>query len=312
MLGPSGIATGPVLGRLVLVAAFALLPAALAGCGHPSRVSQPSPRSSAAPSPRSSAAPPATITVAGGDVPYVGTVPWANPVIATAATTTLTIYADGDLVGHGVCGLPTERVEVHQDADSVQVLVAGYAHPLSAGQACAGVGHSPQPHQVQLGAPLGSRRLIDTSDNAKHRVLVAAGVPTLSGVPAGYRQVPVTWDEQTGEVTRTWSTDPRLSSTPPSMITLTQAPAGVIQSHDGPRTPINPDGPNGALVAVGVAVANGTAQARVWDYTDVYNHIVTVRWTSANGLAHQLATFTPPGGRLGAPQAEALARAVHS
>lgn len=256
--------------------------------------------------------PPPTTTVDGRAIPYVGTVPWADAVIATAQSTTVTIFADGDRVGGDACGLPTERVQVRQNADSVVVLVAGYAQPLPPGVGCAGVGHLPQLQPIRLTAPLGTRRLIDASTQVAHAVLDASGVPTLTGLPAGYVPQPVQWDEKTGEVNRTWATTPPTSSTSASYITLTRAPAGVIESDDGPHTPgLNPDGPNGSLVASGVPVANGTARARVWAYDDLHNHMVTMRWTDADGLGHQLVTDTPPGGSLGVAQAEALARSVH-
>lgn len=297
----------------VAVAAVAAVVVPLTGPSHGGArveitVASPSTQASG-PFTASGITPPAAITVDGSEVPYVGTVPWSDAVAPSSASTTLTIYADGDQIGHEVCGLPTERVEVHQDAQTVQVLVAGYAHPLPAGTACSGVGHLPQPLTVHLTEPLGGRRVVDASTNTTRRVLAAFSVPTLAGVPTGFAQFPVTWDEKTGEVNRNWRTAPLSSSSMFSLITLTRASAGVIESHDGPPTPTNPDGPNGTLVASAVPVAGGAA--RVWDHTDRYQHIVTVRWTTPDGLEHQLLTSTPPGGSLGVPQAEALARSVH-
>lgn len=304
VIGRTGTTLGAGFGAVMLVPVAMLLATVLSGCGHHAA-------RAAGPFAGSIGAPPASITVSGSDIPYVGTVPWANAVTPTAAASTLTIYADGDQIGHGVCGLPTERVEVHQDSDSVQILVVGYAHPASTGPICAAVGHSPQPHQVQLAAPLGSRRLVDASNGAAHKVLVAASMPTLSGIPVGYRQVPVTWDEKTGAVTRVWRASTGPSTTPLSVIVFTRAPAGVIQSQDGPHTPSNPDGPDGTLVASGVAVAQDTAQARVWYYTDLHNNRVTARWAGPGGLGYQLITSTPPGGSVGVQQAETLARSAH-
>lgn len=249
---------------------------------------------------------PEAITVGGSVIPYVGTVPWLNAVTPSPDSTTLTIYADGDQIGHGVCGLPDERVEVHQDADSVQVLVAGYAQPLAPGVACAGVGHSPQPQQVQLTAPLGARRLVDASDNTTHKALTATTVPTLTGVPAGYQQQPVTWDEQTGEVVRSWRVPAGTGLAVPTSITLTQAPTGVLESQDPTAA-----GPAGTLIATGVPVADGTAQARVWEDSNTYGRSITVRWKGTDGPDHQLVTSAPPADGLSVTQAETLARSVH-
>lgn len=249
---------------------------------------------------------PATIMVGGSIVPYVGTVPWSDAVTPSPDSTTLTIYADGDKIGNGVCGLPTERIEVHQDADSVQVQVAGYAQPFPPGVACAGTAHRLQPHQIQLTAPLGARRLLDAANNTMHKALTASSVPTLAEVPAGYQQQPVTWNEQTGQINRSWRVPPAPALADSPSITLTQAPAGVIESQDP-----TPKGPEGALIATGVPVANGTAQARVWDYSNNDQRLITVRWTSADGLDHQLATSAPPARSLSPAQTEALARSVH-
>lgn len=121
---------------------------------------------------------PATITFGGRVIPYIGAAPWSDAVTPSPTSTTLTIYVDGDQFGH--CILPYERIEVHEDANSVQVLAAGYAQPVAPGTACAGVAHVPQPQQVQLSAPLGDRRLIDASDNTTHKAVTASSVPTLT------------------------------------------------------------------------------------------------------------------------------------
>lgn len=76
------------------------------------------------------------ITEGGKVIAYVGTAPWLNAVTPSPTATTLTIYVDGDQFGQ--CGLPYERIGVHQDAHSVQVLAVGYADPLPPGVACAG------------------------------------------------------------------------------------------------------------------------------------------------------------------------------
>lgn len=246
--------------------------------------------------------PPPTITVSGKVIPYVGPVPWSDAVIATADSTTITILADAD---NGLCGPPTERVEVHQDAETVRVLVAGYELPLPPGVACAAVAHGPQPLTVQLSAPLRDRHLVDAYDQVTHRVLVAATVPTLAGIPNGYEEQPIRWDESAREVERSWRTTGSLQAlVPPSMITLTKAPAGTVEA-DGM--------PDGTLVASGVPVAGGLA--RVWSYTSSYNGNngleVTVRWTGADGSVYQLVASTWSGSTIGVSQAEALGRSVH-
>lgn len=248
---------------------------------------------------------PSSITVSGTSIPYVGNIPWANAVTPTAHSTTLTIYADGDKAGH--CSLPIERVLVHQDAGTVVVLVAGYAQPLPTGTACAGVGHGPQPLTVDLRAPLGERHLVDAYDQVTHPLLIASTLPTLAGIPSGYEEEPVRWQDQTGQARRTWMAGGLRTTSEPvpqSMITLTRTPAARLEKDLGPAA--------GALVASDVPVAGGVA--RVWSYSSRYEGYsglqVTVRWTSFDGHDYELLTSTWSGG-LGVPQAEALARAVH-
>jgi hypothetical protein len=226
---------------------------------------------------------PGSLRVHGDRVPYAGALPWSEPVATTSTTRTITVYADGDRLPSRYCGLPAERVHVHQDAHAVTILVVGYEHALPAGTGCGGVGHGLQPHHVHLRAPLVARRLRDAFDGSTHRLLVASSVPTLTA-PAGLPQQSLTWDEDTGEVERTW-TDPR---TPDGAgLDLEQAPAGAIEAHDGPASAINPDGPNGTLVASDIPVpgpAGGTAKA--WDYLYLYGENVTLRWVDTDGLHH--------------------------
>lgn len=242
---------------------------------------------------------PSSITVSGASIPYVGNIPWADAVTPTADSTTLTIYADGDKAGQ--CGLPIERVSVRQDADTVVVLVAGYARPLPPGMACAGVGHGPQPLTVDLAAPLGQRHLVDAYDQLTHPLLVGSTVATIPVAPAGYVEQPVQWDQQTGEVTRSWllkaSTE---QAQPPSYLYLRRAPAGMIEAQNASSA--------GTLVASGVPVPGGLA--RVWSYHNEIGHEFTVLWRGAGGLEYEVDLNTPPDSSLGVAEAEALARSV--
>lgn len=246
--------------------------------------------------------PPPSITVSGTVIPYAGPVPWSDAVIASPGATWMMISAD---IGQKLCGYNEERVEVRQEADAVEVLVAGYAKPAPVGVACTADRRGPAPLAIRLQAPLGARHLVDAYDHVRHEVLVASTVATVSGVPSAYYAQPISWEDTTRVVHRSWTTTgSQKLLLPPSTITLTKAPAGTIEA-DGM--------PDGALVASGVPVAD--ALARVWSYASSYNGHegleITIRWTGADGSAYQLVTSTWSGSTISVPQAEALARSVH-
>ena len=235
---------------------------------------------------------PTSIVVAGKTIPYAGGVPWAGAVIASPDSTSLTVAADGDAIvtKKFVCGLPQERVYVHESSTTVTVLVAGYAEPLPAKYACAAVGHEPQLNRITLNRPLGSRGLIDATGAKRHDVLVASTVPA-PRVPTGYTARPLQWDEQTGLATRIYST--------PAMVETIQLGYGTA------NTLADPGGGFSRVASVRIAAASAT----VWRNNDARIDMTTVIWSLGQHRL-ELTVQGDPQRHLSVAAAIALARTV--
>jgi hypothetical protein len=247
------------------------------------------------------AAPPAgkpshqtTIEVNGKSVPYAGAVPWVSPVAEGAASRVLTVFADGDRAAGNLCGLPVERVSVTESSTSVMVLVSGYGTPLPAGIGCAGTGHTPQPQRIALKVPLGSRVVIDASDNAQHPVLDVRTVPQPTKLPVGFAALPLSWDETTGFVER-----------------------GYLKNADG-RESISLGygdfGPDGSNAPSGQVVGQTTIAGSIspiWRQADgLTNDITTFKWTPAGKKTIQLSVAGTAKEHLSVSQAIEIARSV--
>ncbi|WP_375401547.1 hypothetical protein [uncultured Amnibacterium sp.] len=254
--------------------------------------------SKALPGPVSTPAP--TITAGGAALRYAGVVPWRNAVRATEDSRELTIAGDGDAV-HGrefVCGgTDAQRVQVHETATSIEILVLGYAAPkeFEAGD-CIGVGHATTAHTVHLKAPVGARAIVDMSNRTKHSVLTDADVPKAGYVPAGYVDLGATWDDRFPGVTRTYASRPATGSGT-EHFTLEIGFDGIFDALDHPYWTKGP------------TTAVRGAAATVWRHSDMYNVNTLIEWHRGS-LIYRLTTFGTPTQHLTEQQAVAIARSV--
>lgn len=240
-----------------------------------------------------------SIRVHGVSIPYAGPVPWADAVATAPDPQTLTIFADGDRTRGIVCDLPTERVAVTETPTSVSVSVLGYQTPIPAGTGCAGVGHSPQPHQITLRAPLGHRRLLDTFDGSSHRVLDASAIPRPTLVPAGFVTQLIEWDEKQDFVTRSYSEN--VAKQRSLSIVLEYGVFSTCQCA------VEHSAPNGRLAGT---VGVGRVSAQLWRYTDSNNDITTLQWTPPGSKTIRLTVSGPPAQHLAVSEAVIIARSV--
>jgi len=176
---------------LAVLASLVLFTAGCGGSGHGHATSS----NTATASPiRTHATPPAPPG-------SLGVIDWTAPVLEPDGA--ITVYADVDATPNYCLtdGVPRLQPAVAENAGQLTVTVTAY-RPANrpSGKACSSIGHAPVPVTVRSTQPLGSRTLVDAATGRRHPVLAAASMPDAGYLPAGYREQPLTWDENSPDI----------------------------------------------------------------------------------------------------------------
>ncbi|MGH8862385.1 MAG: hypothetical protein ACRDVG_14350 [Jatrophihabitantaceae bacterium] len=244
---------------------------------------------------------PKSVQAGGHRLPYVGVVPWANPVSDSRDPDVIYVFADNDHVhASNVCHVTADRaIVVDETARHVTILIAGYGAPMDAGSDCDGAGTRPSPVAVPLQSPVAGRTVIDVSDGKPHPVLDASTVPRPKSVPAVCGSPAVLrWDEKTSVSTQTYL--PPLPRGRPSrcIIVIDYGPTAAIDALDNaPGFQVRP-----------VQISGATAT--VVRYNDVNNHNFVLEWTPHKGTEIRLQVHSAPASPLTETDVLAIARSI--
>lgn len=146
------------------------------------------------------------------ELKLIGAAPWADAVLQADGRTVTVSHAFPK--GSVQCGrgLPVLRATVIAQTRS-QVVIAATAYessqrPPADSLVCTTPGVQGQREDsavVSLSSALGSRMLIDATDHKKHPVLRDDAIPQAGYVPAGFRHVGLSWSEESGYASRTYT-----------------------------------------------------------------------------------------------------------
>jgi hypothetical protein len=240
---------------------------------------------------------PKSVTVHGTKLPYVGELPWANPVADPHDPRVVYVFADNDAVhaGGDICYAQADRGLARRSGQTIVVTVAGYGIPIGSDGVCPALAHSPASVRVELPGPLGHRSLVDASGTA-HPVLDPSTVPAPTIVPGSCRIHEIRWDERTGIASRTYEDASKF-----------QFRCWIVVTY-GTDAQIRGLGFPGGASELPMRIHGQVVP--VWHFTNVDNAQYTLRWRLPGGKSLQLMVDSSPAHPFDRGEVGAIARSV--